>query len=244
MYFLTRDQSRLIDSVAIEKYGMSGVVLMENAACGVVEVLQKLNNSEQVGTVTICCGKGNNGGDGFAIARRLIILGQKVNVWLFADPDSLTGDAATNFKILEKMNPNYLHGAVEKSARSESDFPNRFRCSCYSAESHNDYLSDLAGSNWIIDALLGTGTTGAPRHPFDVAISAINEARAEKSAKVLAVDLPSGLDADTGIPGNPTIRADHTCTFVTKKIGFQTVNALPFLGTVHVVNLWIPPQIL
>jgi NAD(P)H-hydrate epimerase len=100
----------------------------------------------------------------------------------------------------------------------------------------------IRGAAWIVDALLGTGTQGNPRSPFDTTIDAIN-ARAG-NPKVLAVDVPSGLDCDTGQPGPPTVRADHTCTFAAKKVGFTQPAAAAYTGTVHICDIGISPEML
>ena len=102
-----------------------------------------------------------------------------------------------------------------------------------------DYLA-LNNPEWIVDALLGTGATGDPRSPISVLIQAANTTRARR----LAVDLPSGLDCDTGIPGTPTFRADHTCTFVAPKIGFANPAAKEYLGTVSVHDIGVPRKLL
>src|SRR5687768_6616687 len=100
-FALTREQVRAVDRRAVDEYGMSGLVLMENAGRGVAETLITLGVN---GPVVICCGKGNNGGDGFVIARHLDNRGKQVRVLLFADPAELRGDAAANWRILEKAN--------------------------------------------------------------------------------------------------------------------------------------------
>src|SRR3954466_5272495 len=98
-HILTRDQCRVIDRVAIEEFGISGLVLMENAGRGCVDVLERLGID---GAVAIVCGKGNNAGDGFVIARHLEIRGHACHVFLLSPRDELRGDAATNFAILQK----------------------------------------------------------------------------------------------------------------------------------------------
>src|SRR5215472_571114 len=96
---LSRDEVRELDRRAIEEYGVPGVVLMENAGRGTAELLRSLGVR---GPVVICCGKGNNGGDGFVMARHLDNAGVAVRLLLFADPDRLTGDAAVNYRILAR----------------------------------------------------------------------------------------------------------------------------------------------
>ena len=152
---------------------------MENAGRGVADVLCRLGIA---GPVVICCGKGNNAGDGFVIARHLDLRGHPVRVLLWAKPEELTGDAATNFHILAKTDV-----PIEV-------FGDDARC-----DAHCRSLCD--GAAWIVDALLGTGARGEPRPPFDAVIDQLNAAAAPK----LAIDLPSGLDCDTGHP--PGIRS-------------------------------------
>ncbi len=101
-------------------------------------------------------------------------------------------------------------------------------------------LPRLATADWIVDALLGTGATGEPKPPYDVAIRAINQA----VQKVMAVDLPSGLDCDTGAAAQQTIVAERTCTFVAAKPGFLAAGADHFTGRVHVIDIGIPRRLI
>ncbi len=213
---LTRSQVRSIDRRAIEEYGMSGLVLMENAGRGCADVLCRLGCQ---GPVAVVCGKGNNAGDGFVIARHLDLRGIAVKVLLLGQPGELSGDAAANYAI------------AAKSAIPMLDFSGPWDAA--------RFASELAGADWIVDALLGTGATGSPRPPWDEAIRGMNASPARK----LAVDLPSGLDCDTGIPADPTFRADHTCTFVARKIGFDNPPAAKYLGTVHVLDIGAPRKL-
>lgn len=214
---LTRDQVREIDRRAAEEYGLPGIVLMENAGRGCV--LSLLAQGCQ-GPVVICCGKGNNGGDGFVIARHLEASGLAVKVLLLANPDSLRGDALANYEVARRSNIPIRHLPPVVAAA--------------------DIDVELAGAEWIVDALLGTGATGHPQPPLATVIERINAA----PARCLAVDLPSGLDCDTGEPASPTIRADLTCTFVARKQGFANPAAGPFLGNVEVVDIGVPRQLL
>jgi len=215
---LSRDESRKVDVVAVEQYGIPGIGLMENAGRSVVDSLEKFGLTPKpnaVCDVLICCGKGNNAGDGFVIARHLTIRGFLPVVWLFASPRELTGDAAANYRIL-------------------------IRCGvpvCVFDGTWEGFDRVLQNADWVVDALLGTGAEGAPREPFAEVIRRINGA-AKKN--VLAVDLPSGLDADTGVPHQPTIQATHTCTFFAKKQGFLKPEAVPILGQLHVLDIGLP----
>jgi len=213
--YLSREQVREVDRRAIEECGMSGLVLMENAGRGCTDVLCELGVR---GPVVICCGRGNNAGDGFVIARHLDLRGHEVRVLLFGDPSELRGDAAVNFAIL-------AHGGIPRrvvAARDEAD-----------------WQADLDGVDWIVDALLGTGSRGQPRPPLDGVIACLNR----QLARRLAVDLPSGLDCDTGEPAPATFRADHTCTFVAAKSGFAVPAAQAYLGHVHVLDIGAPRKL-
>jgi NAD(P)H-hydrate epimerase len=213
---LTRAEVREIDRRAIEEYGMSGLVLMENAGRGCVDLLMQLGCK---GPVAVVSGKGNNAGDGFVIARHLDLRGVPVNVILLAAASELRGDAVSNYAVIERaqlpisdVSANAIKSALENK---------------------------LQNCEWIVDAILGTGASGPPREPFAAAIRVINESRAKR----LAVDLPSGLDCDTGQPADPTIRADHTGTFVAPKIGFGQPAAIPYLGQVHVLDIGAPRRL-
>lgn len=215
---LDRRASRQVDRRAMEDYGMSGLVLMENAGRGTADVLCQLGIA---GPVLVCCGKGNNAGDGFVIARHLDLRGYAVQVALWTNAEELTGDAAVNFQILRKTDVPIL------PVTSAQDLPL--------------FDEQLAQAAWIVDALLGTGAQGEPRPPLDSAIDRMNGAT---NAKRLAVDLPSGLDCDTGQPSSHTVRADHTCTFVAAKPGFFAPGADRYTGELHVLDIGIPRKLL
>lgn len=217
---LTRAEVRDVDRRAIEQYHIPGIVLMENAGRGAAELLQRLGCS---GKVVICAGKGNNGGDGFVIARHLMNragdAGLEVEVLLFCEPGELSGDAATNYRILQAsgLAGTLLGGRPDPLALHRQ----------------------LASATWIVDALLGTGTQGEIREPYRTVIEAINAS----GKRVLAVDLPSGLDCDTGIPLGPCVRADHTATFVARKVGFDAPSAAEWIGELHVIDIGAPARI-
>lgn len=214
---LTREQVRGIDRRASDEYGMPGVVLMENAGRGAAEVLLSLGMH---GPVSLCCGKGNNGGDGFVIARHLANRGVAVDLRLFVRPEDLTSDAAIHFRSVARAGlPLTVHGNdFEEAALRDA----------------------LSRSSWIVDALFGTGLTGPVRGPFDRVIAAINAS----GVRVFAIDLPSGLDCDTGLPLGPTVRASHTATFVAPKQGFAAASAREWVGQVHTVDIGVPAALL
>jgi NAD(P)H-hydrate epimerase len=166
--------------------------------------------------VAICCGRGNNAGDGFVIARHLDLRGYEVRVLVWAEPAELTGDAGVNYHILRHAGmPIEIFGNRHDALRLA-------QC--------------LGGADWIVDALLGTGASGEPRSPLDAVIDQLNTS----AAKRLAVDLPSGLDCDSGESAHHTIRANETCTFVAMKQGFANPGAEQYTGRVHVLDIGAP----
>lgn len=215
--YLSRDEVRSIDRIAIDDYGLPGIVLMENAGRGAAAVLLARGCS---GPVAICCGKGNNGGDGFVIARHLDLAGCVVRLLLTCPVAELTGDARINAEVAQ-----------------HSGIPLQFVSNPPDSAAIDAHL---AGAEWIVDALLGTGTQGTIREPFAAVIEAISRS----PARVLAVDLPSGLDADTGQPLGPCVRADLTATFVARKRGFAQLAAAEWLGDVHVIDIGAPRRLL
>jgi NAD(P)H-hydrate epimerase len=216
---LARTEVREIDRRAIDEYGLPGIVLMENAGRGAAELLHTIAPGA---TVAIVCGKGNNAGDGFVIARHLENLGHAVRLLLACAPAELRGDAALAWGVTEKAGI----PAAQLAAATPTEWERA-----------------LAGADWIIDALLGTGATGAPRGAIATAIEGVNAA-GRSGAKVFAVDLPSGLDCDTGQALGSCVRADVTATFVARKVGFDAPAAAPLLGDVHVVGIGVPRALL
>lgn len=210
--YLTREQVRAFDNHAIEQLGIPAVVLMENAGRGAAHVLRSLGIH---GPVVIACGKGNNGGDGLVIARHLANAQCDVSVVLFAQPNDLSPDAAIQWNIVQNMR---LAAQIVSKPLDEMILAAAF-----------------AKADWIVDALFGTGLTGPVRAPFDRVIASINDS----PARVLAMDIPSGLDADTGEPLGSTIRAEHTVTFVAPKLGFRNPAAAAFTGRVHVADIGV-----
>jgi NAD(P)H-hydrate epimerase len=214
---LTRDQVRQVDRLAVEQYGMASVVLMENAGRGVVDTLCGLGIH---GPVVVGCGRGNNGGDGLVIARHLDLRGYRVQVVLACDPESLSGDAETNYRILAKTDVpiQVVSGEQEPGAMAEQ----------------------LGTADWLIDAFLGTGATGSPRPPLDVVLGQWNRV----PAKRLAVDVHSGVDCDTGEVAEGAFRADHTCTFVAAKPGLLSESAASHVGQLHVLDIGVPRKLI
>lgn len=205
---MTRQQVRAVDERALKEFGMLGLVLMENAGRNCAELLISLGIS---GRVVVCCGKGNNGGDGFVISRHLENSGVDVRVLMCVPPESLSGDAAANYRIIECAGTPIVVPPF-------------------------DWHAELVSADWAVDALLGTGAHGSVREPFVSAINAINKA----NCRVLSVDLPSGIDCDTGQPLGVCVRAAHTATFVARKRGFDGEHASNWTGKVHVLDIGVP----
>ena len=217
---LSRAEVREVDRLAIEDYGLPGVVLMENAGAGAARLLESLGID---GPVVIACGKGNNGGDGFVIARHVDLAGHTVRLLLACRPDEIRGDAAVNLGIATRSGL-----AIE----------------CLAEADQAAWEQRLSGAAWIVDALLGTGAGGAPTGAVAAAIAATNAVRARGGMRVLAVDLPSGLDCDTGTAAGACVRADATATFVARKRGFDATGAAAFTGPVHVIGIGAPRAVL
>jgi NAD(P)H-hydrate epimerase len=153
------------------------------------------------------------------IARHLDLRGHDVRVLFWGQDDKLRGEAADNLRILQRARVPIVTAAMDVDA---------------------EWITEqLDGTDWIVDALLGTGARGNPRPPLDGVIEILNE----MPQRILAVDLPSGLDCDTGQPGRPTVRAACTCTFVAPKLGFRNPAAQPYLGQLHVVDIGAPRRL-
>lgn len=210
---LSRNEVRELDRQAIEDFGMPGIILMENAGRCVVDYM--LARHAQ-GKIVICCGKGNNAGDGFVVARHLDNLGLTIHVLVFANPENYSGDAKINYELAHK-----------------SLIP----MTVVNSENVNEATKAiLANADWIIDALFGTGLKGNIQSPYNSIIQTINQ----MNTTVLAIDIPSGLDCDSGEPLGCAIKATHTVTFVGMKQGFICPAAKQYVGHVHVVDIGIP----
>ncbi len=214
---MTREQVRAFDQNAIDVLKIPGIVLMENAGLACAQKALSMLSSQGKGQVCIFCGPGNNGGDGYVVGRHLLNHGFRVRVVIVGDLDKVRGDALIHLTILRQ-----LHVPIEPLTPG--------------------HLTDLAVpefSDLIIDALLGTGLKGPLKPPYRDLIEAIN--KAEKP--ILAVDVPSGLDCDTGIPLDHTaIQADQTVTFVAVKAGFLNPDAAQYTGRVTVASIGIVAQ--
>lgn len=213
---LTAAQMRAMDSAVIGSVGLPGLVLMENAGRGVADIIAR-ERPEMAGLdVRVVCGAGQNGGDGFVIARHLLCRGAKVRVLLALPGDKATGDAAVLAKVLRALDPGCIQ---DLSMARETDV----------------WLSHLAGAAVVVDALFGTGLraqiAGAPA----AAIAAMNATDALR----VSVDIPSGLDADSGKVHGSAVRAHITATMACRKLGLVLDADAP-VGRVEVVDLGVP----
>jgi hydroxyethylthiazole kinase-like uncharacterized protein yjeF len=231
-WVLSRRAGRELDRAASTELGIPSIVLMENAAIGIAAAARGLVRDVDRPGAIVLCGRGNNGGDGLAVARHLRIAGWRIGIVLAAPPSAYAGDAAVNLLICQRSGLP-VHEATEADPNAAVDRA----------------IERLGPPDLLVDALLGTGATGAVRGPVAGLIHAINQRRGG-DLRVLAVDLPSGMDADTGEPlgvsdgAEPAIvRADLTVTMVGLKPGFLSLAAQEFLGDITVVGIGVPPEL-
>ncbi len=212
---LSRRQVREFDRLAIEQWGVPGVVLMENAGRGATDAIEDFFGGATGKSIAVISGVGNNGGDGFVIARHLHLRGASIRVFVVGDTAKMTADASTNFAILKPLEIDVHHLASE-------EIPN---------------LSEtLRGFDLIVDALGGTGISGPLRGDLAIAVAQINAA----GKPIVAIDIPTGLDCDTGVAHEPTIKARLTVTFAARKIGFDVPGASDYTGKVVVADIGVP----
>lgn len=220
---ITVEQARAIDRHAIETLGLPGVVLMENAAINAASVvLDLLEDAIELDrdrfVVSIVCGGGHNAGDGYAMARQLAGFGLQVHVFAHRPIETLRGDTAIQAHAWQAM-----RGTVH---------------SCLGPADLAMARTIWRESHVLVDALLGTGFRGPVRPETAAVIEAMNQAG--PWPRILSVDVPSGLDADTGRAEGPCVRADRTVTFVARKAGFDQPEAGGYLGEVVVADIGLP----
>lgn len=222
MKILTAAETREVDRLTTERYSVPSLTLMENAGRGVAEFIRGRFPSFARRRVFVLCGKGNNGGDGFVAARHLLQMGAKPAVYLFADPREVKGEAAANLDRWRQAGGEVVTIADGSAARSR---PLAF-----------------SRTSIIVDALLGSGVRGPVEGVLRGAIDAIN-AR-EPGTPVASVDIPSGLNADTGEVAGAAVRADFTITFTAPKAGFFYGAAAEHLGQLAVREIGSPPELI
>ncbi len=220
MKVATAEQMRRIDSIAINDYGIPGVVLMENAGLAVVNCLEKIMGCLMDKKISIFAGKGNNGGDGYVIARHLCNKGVKVKVFLLGEINNVAGDAKINLDIICQMGIDVIE------VTSERDW--------------DKAKIAVAFADCLVDALLGTGFKGELSSEMAQAIKIINNA--EKP--VFAVDIPSGVNANNGQISSLAVQADYTVTFGLFKPGLLLHSGALHAGRSVVADIGIPVPLL
>ena len=215
MKIVTAAQMQALDRRTIDEARIPGSVLMERAGAAVVEQLERRYSPLKKKRITVVCGKGNNGGDGFVVARLLIRRQATIQVVMLAKPAELSRDARIMYGRLERV-------AKKKAIRTAAD-PDQL---------HHLFTS----SDLIVDAILGTGLSSPVSGPYEGIIQAVNGA----GRPVVAVDIPSGLHADTGSVLGTAVRADLTVTFGLPKIGLYIGQGIDHAGSVQVADIGIP----
>lgn len=218
----TRAAVREVDRLGAQEFGLPSIVLMENAAVHCADIALDVLADRDGARAIILCGPGNNGGDGFAVARHLSNQGVDTLIVLAAPRGQYEGDAAANLHVAERMGL-----AIEEV--DPWDALGSFRAA----------VQGVGRPGLVIDALLGTGLDRPVREPIASLIAEINTLR-KSGVPVLAVDIPSGLDCDTGEPLGVAVRATVTVTFVGLKRGFLSLAAQPYVGDVVVADIGVP----
>jgi hydroxyethylthiazole kinase-like uncharacterized protein yjeF len=222
MKILTTSEMREVDRLSTERAAISQLELMENAGRNAAEFMRIQWADLPLRKVLVLCGKGNNGGDGFVVARHLQDMGAQPEVILCASPRDIRGEAAENMKRWQ-AHPGNLR-VVETEAAWEKNIP------------------DMGAGTIIVDALLGTGTRGPLAGLLGRVIHDVNLKRAPRSC-VVAIDIPSGLIADTGESAGQAVIADYTVTFTAPKIGMLLADAPACLGNLVVRDIGSPREL-
>ncbi|MDW7672992.1 MAG: NAD(P)H-hydrate dehydratase [Bacillota bacterium] len=216
MYVVTGEEMARIDRGAIERYGIPSLILMENAGGKVSEVIVSIAEEENIKKIVIVAGKGNNGGDGLVIARHLANKGLDVKLFLLGNAEQLKGDPLINLEILKKLKVPII------PINNDRDL-NKLRIA-------------LVYADLIVDAIYGTGFKGAALGLSQQVIELLNRS----AVKILAVDIPSGIEASTGKVHGACIKAWKTITFAFPKIGLFLNQAEDYVGEITVVDISIP----
>ncbi|GIW98839.1 MAG: NAD(P)H-hydrate epimerase [Pirellulaceae bacterium] len=214
---LTSQEVRLVDRIAIEFYHMHSLVLMENAASGCAAWLRDEFVDPQ--RAVVLCGRGNNGGDGLVIARHLRVAGWECDAIVHGNLDGLRPDAQANARIFMVDAPDRVH-FVEQPDEGTRQL--------------------LERADVIIDAMLGTGATGNPKPPLDTWIDWANRSRGRR----IAIDIPTGIDADSGQRYAPAFQAEKTLTFVAQKPAMVAPGAESLFGAIAVMPIGLPQRLI
>jgi ADP-dependent NAD(P)H-hydrate dehydratase / NAD(P)H-hydrate epimerase len=226
MKALTAAQMRETDRLTTERYGVSSIQLMENAGAAIADFLRERFVEIARRRIVVLCGKGNNGGDGLVVARLLKDSGCAPKVFLFANPSTVGGDAAVNLKRWQQARGELQ--LVTSQAEWESVRP------------------ALGEADLIIDALLGTGLRGPVEGLLAAVIESLNAERegSRGKARVVAVDMPSGLASDAEDFGGPVVAADFTATLTAPKLGQLILPRSSRCGVLVVRQIGTPPELL
>ena len=231
MKVVTAAEMRQIDQDTIEGIGIPGIVLMETAGSAIVRAIEQHYRTYQ--RIGIFAGKGNNGGDGIVIARQLAHIGRDVRLFLVSSPDSFTGEAQINLQIAKRLTASFgLQVAPKGGLRIEEILTE-------AALESDTSLNSIKSCELLVDAIFGTGLRGAVRDPIATVINAINRL----PTPILSVDLPSGLDADTGHPLGTCVQADRTVTIGLPKRGLLMHPGAELAGKLEVVDIGFPEQV-
>lgn len=217
MKAVVSEQMRKIDGEAENCYGIPGIILMENAGIKVFENIVKAGGSKE--RVCFICGRGNNGGDGFAAARHLASVNSNIVIYVLGDGTGIKGDALTNYNIAIKM------GLDIRYIRNSDDYP--------------VLVSELKECGILVDAVLGTGTKGEVTGLYKDIITMINE----YAVYILSVDIPSGVDSDTGRILGTGVRSDRTVTLALPKVGLYLYPGADYAGEIIIEDICIPHEL-
>lgn len=219
MKIVTAEEMRNIDQQTIQNIGIPGIVLMENAGLGVVNAIDK-KYAKSLSRVSIFVGKGNNGGDGLVVARHLVNMGYNVQTYVMAEANAFTGDALINLQIAKNMN-----------------LPLEFILSDEDLEKNK---GKIASSDLLVDSIFGTGLKGAVRGFAANVIDFLNST----GLPIVAIDLPSGLDANTGKIDGACIKAVLTVTMALPKRGLLMFPGANYVGELKVVDIGVPRKVI
>jgi len=218
---LTRDQCRAVDSIAARELGLSGLVLMENAGLLAALALLPVLETERLRAV-ILVGAGNNGGDGFALARQLLVRGQSPLLVAYRPLGRLSADAAVQRRACEVLGMEIID--------------------CPLVEELDRALRGAGPDLLMVDSVLGTGFKPPLREDLDSWLQSAEALREELQIPCWAIDMPSGMDADLGT--GALIHAQRTLTLAASKVGLRTPQAEPWCGKVSVLPIGVPDQVL
>lgn len=224
MFVIKSNEMKKLEQYMIETVGVSGLILMENAARAVVDVvMQRYSLSVDLKPIVVLCGAGNNGGDGLCIARWLVHKGYKVHVVVFGEEERFTYEAAIQLKIMEQMTLKYEHLSVQKINVSAYDL------------NKEDIFKLIQCSGLLIDSLIGTGCTRTLSSQLSEVVSYMNE----QNTPIIAVDVPTGINSDNGKVMGTAVCATITVTFCLPKLGHVLFPGASYCGELIVADIGI-----